>query len=110
MQQWVPEMNNFRKIIHNKLTSAPCDIEVTVSDGRINDELGLYIIDIPLSKYICLYCWMTLISNLEVQVLVLSRIMLVLRDDLAITIIKRLFIADILGHGLKFQHILLPNG
>ena len=50
LQQWVSKMNDFRKVIHDKLTSVPCEIELLVNDGAIDDEINLYAINILLEK------------------------------------------------------------
>ena len=44
-------MRKFRRILHGKVTSPPCDLERWAHSGTIDGDLGLYLVDIPFEKF-----------------------------------------------------------
>ena len=44
-------MTHFRTVIHMKITSPPCELEMWANDGQIDDELGLFLVDIHLDEF-----------------------------------------------------------
>ena len=53
LQKWAGEMDEFRRIIHTKLTSPPCELERWANIGLVDDELGLFLVDIPFESFLC---------------------------------------------------------
>lgn len=46
-------MDDFRQIMHRKITSPPCDLELWANVGMIDDELGLYLVNVPFDSFLC---------------------------------------------------------
>ena len=108
---WAGQMVGFRQAIHQKLTSPPCELETWANRGAIDDELGLYVVDIPFDSF---YCGM-LLDDTSIST---SRPGAGPCGDYVMApwrvgayFMQRAFYSGYFrGHGLKYQHILLPNG
>ena len=51
MNDWMDDMDEFRTVIHRKVTDLPCELETWAYTGEIDAELGLHLIDIPLDEF-----------------------------------------------------------
>ena len=53
---WVDDMDEFKTVIHWKVTTIPCEIESWSCnkevDTEIDVQLGLHLIDIPLDDFL----------------------------------------------------------
>ena len=46
-------MGEFCWTIHDKLTSPSCELERWENLGTVDDDLGLYLVDIPFDSFLC---------------------------------------------------------
>ena len=53
MKMWAPKIVQFRRLLHDKITSPPCDLETLGIVGQVDEEVGLYMIDIPFESFLC---------------------------------------------------------
>ena len=110
MKYWVDDMTEFRRSIHRKITSPPCELETWANTGNIDSEHGLYMISIPFEEFYIGF----LLDDTDVRssrpgsgpngnyVGALRRI--------GAQLFQRAFYSGYFrGHGLKFQNVLLPN-
>ena len=111
LKMWSSGMDEFRRLIHSKITRPPCELETWANVGNIDDEVGLYVVDIPFDSFLC----GMLIDEMNVNT---SRPGAGPDGDYSMAprcvgsyYIQRAFYSGYFrGHGLKYQHILLPNG
>ena len=111
MARWAGKMVGFRRLMHQKITSPPCDLETWANLGAIDSELGLYLVDIPFESFLCAM----LVDDTNVRT---TRPGSGPDGNYALAprrmggyFIQRAFYSGYFrGHGLKYQHILLPNG
>ena len=111
MEMWAGKMVDFRRLMHRKITSPPCDLETWSNLGAIDEELGLYLVDIPFESFLCAM----LVDDTNVNT---TRPGSGPDGDYVLAprrmggyFIQRAFYSGYFrGHGLKYQHILLPNG
>ena len=93
------------------IRSTPCDVEVMARDGRIDDELGLYGINIPLEKAQTAM----MLDNTNIKCCCpgsgqFGDYVGAPRRPGAHYYQKSFYSGYFRGHSLKFQHMLLPNG
>lgn len=111
LAMWSSSMVEFRRVMHRKFTSPPCDLETWANVGTIDEEVGLYLVDIPFEKF--LYGMLVDDTNVNTTrpgagpdgdyVMAPRRV--------GAHYIQRAFYSGYFrGYGLKYQHILLPNG
>ena len=108
---WKDQMTEFRTILHNKLISPPCELSRWAADGRVDDEVGLYLVNVPFSHFMCAM----LLDDTTIQS---SRpgsgpngnYTMAPRRVGAHYIQRAFYSGYFCGHGLKYQTILLPNG
>ena len=54
-------MTEFR--YNDKLISPPCELDRWAADGKINDELELYLVNVPFRHFMCVM----LLDNTSIQ-------------------------------------------
>ena len=104
-------MEDFRRMLHSKITSPPCDLELWANVGAIDDELGLYLVDVPFDSFLCAM----LVDDTSIRT---ARPGAGPHGDyvgaprrLGAYFLQRAFYSGYFrGHGLKYQHVMLPNG
>ena len=108
---WKDQMTEFRAILHNKLISPPCELSRWAADGRVDDEVGLYLVNVPFRHFMCAM----LLDDTTIQS---SRpgsgpngnYSMAPRRVGAHYIQRAFYSGYFCGHGLKYQTILFPNG
>ena len=111
MRMWSGKMEGFRRMLHSKITSPPCDLELWANVGAIDDELGLYLVDVPFDSFLCAM----LVDDTSIRT---ARPGAGPHGDyvgaprrLGAYFLQRAFYSGYFrGHGLKYQHVMLPNG
>ena len=111
LQRWAGDMEEFRQVIHTKLTSPPCELERWANVGLIDADLGLYLVDLPFESFLCgMLLDDTSIRTNRPGSDPFGDYEMAPRRQGAHFIQKAFYSGYFRGHGLKYQHILLPNG
>ena len=110
LQMWANQMVEFRQAIHTKLTSPPCDLETWANRGAIDDDIGLFVVDIPFDFFCGMLLDDTSISTSRPGAGPCGDYVLAPRRVGAYFMQRAFYSGYFRGHGLKYQHILLPNG
>ena len=104
-------MFEFWWLIHRKITSPPCELETWANLGRIDDEVGLYLVDILFGPFLCgMLLDDTNINTSQPGAGPDGDYTTAPRCAGSYFIQRAFYSGHFRGHGLKYQHILLPNG
>ena len=111
MKMWVAEMDEFRRVIHKKVTKIPCEIETWASTGEIDAQLGLQLIDIPFDQFYISF----LIDDTNLKCCrpgsgPFGNYHSAPRRFGAHYIQRAFYSGYFKEHGIKYQNVLLPNG
>ena len=111
LSMWVDKMDEFRKIIHTKVISEPCELEVWANDGDIDVEMSHTYIDIDLDDFmVAMILDDTSIRSCRPGSGPDGDYVGAPRRFGAHQYQKAFYSGYFKGHGLKYQHVLLPNG
>ena len=115
MNMWVDDMDEFRTVIHRKVTDIPCEIESwscdEEMDKEIDVELGLHLIDIPLDEFFIAF----LVDDTNLKCCrpgsgPYGNYKSAPRRFGSHYIQRAFYSGYFKEHGIKYQNVLLPNG